>query len=113
MMEELTFIPYEDIINSIHLLRTLGPDEPPECTDLLDYFDRTYISGTLRQQQKATNHDQHERLVIQRNPPMFPTSRWTMHEATVNGDSRTSNVCESWNSKFLNNKLSLFIHLET
>lgn len=71
MMEELTFIPYEDIINSIHLLRTLGPDEPPECTDLLDYFDRTYISGTLRQQQKATNYDQHERLVIQRTHQCF------------------------------------------
>jgi len=63
MMEGLAFLPDEDIINSIHLLRTLGPDEPPECADLLDYFDRTYISGTLRQQQKITNH-QHARLVI-------------------------------------------------
>lgn len=52
MMEGLD----EDIINSIRLLRTLDPNEPPECTDLHDYFDRTYISGTVRRQQKAANH---------------------------------------------------------
>ena len=112
MMEGLAFLPDEDIINSIRLLRMLDPNEPPECTDLHDYFDRTNISGTLRRQQKAANH-QHARLVIQRNPPMFPASIWIMHEATVNGDTRTNNVCESWNSKFLNNKLPIFIHLET
>lgn len=112
MMEGHTFLPDKDIINSIHLLRTLGPDETPECADLLDYFDRTYISSTLRQQQKAINH-QHARFVNQRNQPMFPASIWTLHEATVNGDTRTNNVCESWNSKFLNNQLPLFIHFET
>jgi hypothetical protein len=46
MMEGLAFLPDEDIINSIRLLRMLDPNEPPECTDLHDYFDRTNISGT-------------------------------------------------------------------
>lgn len=73
MINGLTFLPEEDIINDMHLLRTLCSDEPPECAYLLDYFDRTYVSGTFRQQQNAAN-SQHARLVIRRNLPMFPPS---------------------------------------
>jgi hypothetical protein len=43
------------LTNGIHLLRTLCPDDPPEAAELLDYFDSTYISGRLRQQNPAQN----------------------------------------------------------
>ena len=70
MMEGLAFLPVPDLTNGIHLFRTLCPDDPPEATELLDYFDSTYISGRLRQQNPTQN--QAVRLVVTRNPPMFP-----------------------------------------
>jgi hypothetical protein len=55
MMEGLAFLPVPDLTNGIHLIRTLCPDDPPEAAELLDYFDSTYISGRLRQQNPAQN----------------------------------------------------------
>ena len=100
MMEGLVFLPVPDLTNGIHLLRTLCPDDPPAAAELLDYFDSTYISGRLRQQNSAQN--QAVRLVLRRSPPMFPPAIWNVHDATVNGDARTNNMCEGWNSKFFN-----------
>jgi hypothetical protein len=62
MMDDLAFLPVPDLTNGIHLLRTLCPDDPPEATELLDYFDSSYISGRLRQQNPAQN--QAVRLVL-------------------------------------------------
>ena len=70
MMDGLAFLPVPDLTNVIHLLRTLCHDDPPEAAELLDYFESTYISGRLRQQIPAQN--QAGRLVLTRNPPMFP-----------------------------------------
>ena len=33
---------------------------------------------------------------------MFPPAIWNVHDATVNGDARTNNMCEGWNDKFFN-----------
>jgi hypothetical protein len=41
-------------------------------------------------------------MVMRRTPLMFPPAIWNIHEATVNGDPRTNNVCEGWNNKFFN-----------
>ena len=100
MMDGLAFLPVPDLTISIHLLRTLCPDDPPEAAELLDYFDSTYISGRLRQHNPAQN--QTARLILRRSPPMFPPAIWNVHDATVNGDARTSNMCEGWNNKFFN-----------
>ena len=99
-MEGLAFLPVPDLTIGIHLLRTLCPDDRPEAAELLDYFDSTYISGRLRQQNPAQN--QAGRLVLRHNPPMFPPAIWNVHDATVNGDARTNNMCEGWNNKFFN-----------
>jgi hypothetical protein len=69
-----------DLNNGIHLLRTLCPDDPPEAAELLDYFDSTYISGRLRQQNPAQN--QAVRLVLTRSPPMFPPAIWNVHDVS-------------------------------
>jgi hypothetical protein len=98
MMEGLAFLPVPDLTNGIHLLRTLCLDDPPEAAELLDYFDSIYIR--LRQQTPAQN--QAVRLVLGRSPPMFPPAIWNAHDATVNGDARTNNMCEGWNNKFFN-----------
>ena len=68
MMECFACLPVPYLTNGIHLLRTLCPDEPPEAVELLDYFDSTYISGRLRQQNPAQN--QAVRLVLRRSPPV-------------------------------------------
>jgi hypothetical protein len=91
MMDGLAFLPVPDLTNGIHLLRTLCPDDPPEATELLDYFDSTYISGRPRQQNPAQNKA--VRLVLRRSPPMFPPAIWNVQDATVNGDPRTNNMC--------------------
>jgi hypothetical protein len=100
MMEGLAFLPVPDLTNVSHLLRTLCPADPPEAAELLDYFDSTYISGRLIQHNPAQN--QAVRLVLRRSPPMFPPVIWNVHDATVNGDASTSNMCEGWNNKFFN-----------
>ena len=74
-------------------------DDPPEAAELLDYFDSTYISGRLRQQNPAQN--QAVPLVVRHSPHMFPPVIWNVHDATVNGDARTNNMCEGWNNNFL------------
>ncbi|CAG2208660.1 unnamed protein product [Mytilus edulis] len=74
-------------------------DDPPEAAELLDYFDATYVSGNMRRNPAP---GQGLRLVMRRTPPMFPPTIWNVHDATVNGDSRTNNVCEGWNNKFFN-----------
>jgi hypothetical protein len=80
MMDGLAFLPIPDLTNGIHPLRTLCPDDPPEAAEFLDYFDSTYISGRLRQQNPA--HNQAVRLVLTRSPPMFPPAIWNVHDAT-------------------------------
>jgi hypothetical protein len=82
MMESLAFLPVPYLTNGIHLLRTLCPDDLPEAAELLDYFDSTYISGRLRQQNPAPT--QAVRLVLRRSPPMFPPAIWNVHDARTN-----------------------------
>jgi hypothetical protein len=77
----------------------LCPADPPEAAELLDYFDSIYISGSHR---RAIVPGQGLRMVMRRTPLMFPPAIWNIHEATVNGDPRTNNVCEGWNNKFFN-----------
>jgi hypothetical protein len=73
-------LPVPDLTNGIHLLRTLCPDERPEAAELLDYFDSTYISGRLRQQNPV--QIQAVGLVLRRSPPMFPPAIWNVHDAS-------------------------------
>ena len=76
MMEDVAFLPVPDLTNGIDLLRTLCRDDPPEAAELLDYFDSTYISARLRQQNQAV------RLVLIRSPPMFSPAIWNVHDTS-------------------------------
>ena len=35
-----------------------------------------------------------------RNDPLYPASKWNVHEATLTDGVRTNNQCESWNNGF-------------
>ena len=81
----MVFISLEHYVLTTHQRQLVGRQD-------IDYFDSTYISGRLRQQNPAQN--QAVRLVLRRSPPMFPPAIWNVHDATVNGDARTNNMSE-------------------
>ncbi|KAG7177264.1 hypothetical protein Hamer_G000543, partial [Homarus americanus] len=41
-------------------------------------------------------------LRMRRIPPMFAPHLWKVHDATMNNNARTNNICEGWNNKFFN-----------
>ena len=58
-----------------------------------------------RIQPSASNPDGEVPAILMRHihlPPMFPPRLWSMHKPTINEDSRTNNVCESWTFGFSN-----------
>lgn len=69
---------------------------PDTLEPLVQYFDSTYVTGTyrfVRRPPPATS-------VFRRSPPLFPVDTWNVFDATLMGQSRTNNLCESWNSGF-------------
>ena len=66
--------------------------EGQEFSDLLKYFDATYVSGTSR---KIGN--------ITRNvTPLFAPQLWNVHNSTLSDEDRTNNQTEGWNNRFSN-----------
>ena len=39
---------------------------------------------------------------MRRIQPLFPPHLWNVHEATLNDEPRTNNLCEAWNNRFSN-----------
>ncbi len=76
-------------------LKTIMPDQ---AGDLVDYFNRVYVTGSFRALQQQQENVVRVRLV----PPMYPPAVWNVHEATLDDNPRTNNVCEGWNNKFAN-----------
>jgi hypothetical protein len=73
----------------------------PEATEpLVDYFDRTYVSGRLRQRPQHENQENVPPIRIRRTPPAFPPQKWNMHQVTLDDQPRTNNISEGWNNKF-------------
>ena len=76
-------------------IRSVTPDG---LEDLVDYFDSTYVSGTVRSVRPTTNGI--GRLRFRRLPPLFPPNTWNVHDITLAGGDRTNNACEAWNNGF-------------
>ena len=81
MMDALAFLPLPDIAEG------------------LQYFDETYVTGSLRRVASARSS---ARLILRalRIPPLFSPAVWNVHDATLTGRERTNNVCEGWNNAF-------------
>jgi len=98
MLDGLAFLPLDDISDGMAYLRENTPDglEP-----LIDYFDSTYVSGTYRRIQLPPRSDGSLPAIrMRRMPPMYAPSIWNVHTITLNGGSRTNNICEGWNNAF-------------
>ena len=94
MLDGLAFLPHADVQQGIEYLKTIAP---AEATDLVAYFDKTYVSGTFRLLPGDNNI-----IRVRHVQPLYPPVVWSVHEATLNDSPRTNNVCEGWNNKFLN-----------
>ena len=93
-LDGLVFLPIADVPAGMNYLLQNTPDG---AEGLVDYFSKTYVTGTFRHVQPA--HGQVE-VNLQQVPPRFPPELWNVHEATVNGAPRTNNQCEGWNNRF-------------
>jgi len=74
----------------------LRSDVPEGLQPLIDYFDATYVTGTYR----SIRRQAPARTILRRTPPLYPVDTWNVHDATMSGEARTNNLCESWNSGF-------------
>ena len=71
------------------------PDES-KLTSLVDYFRHNYVESIKRNKKKSSSL----KFTIGKKKPRYPIDEWNLHEAIVNGTSRTNNFCESWNNGF-------------
>ena len=95
MIDGLAFLPVGNVSDGIDYLRNSTPEG---CERLLDYFDKTYVSGTFRRIQPVDEEVLAVR--IRRIPPLFTPELWNIHQTTLDGDARTNNLCETWNNSF-------------
>ena len=56
--------------------------------DLVHYFDATYVTGSMRNVQRPVTSHGIQPLRLRRIPSLF-------HDATLTGEDRTNNMCES------------------
>ena len=91
-MDGLAFLPTEDVEDGFKLLLEEMPDE---AVELMQYLNEVYVTGTYRSVRAPSGI-----IRLRRVPPMFPPAKWNVHEATLNNDARTNNICEGWNNKF-------------
>ena len=68
---------------------------PTECSTYLEYFEKTWI-GILKSIPRSNGLGS----TVTRRAPRYAIPEWNMHEATINGDQRTNNVCEGVNNGF-------------
>jgi len=66
--------------------------------DLFEYFDTTYVSGSLRTIRRPGT----ARTVLRsrRTAPLFHVYTWNVYVETLANEQRMNNIRESWNSWF-------------
>ena len=96
MLDALAFLPLAEVKEGLRHIYDTIPDVPG-LQELLTYFDATYVMGTFRRIQRRASPVP---LRLRPIPPLFNPERWNVFEATLAGDARTNNICESWNNAF-------------
>jgi len=102
MLDALAFLPLSDITEGINHIRQHIPtgNRFEALVDLVDYFDATYVTGSIRRIQRPVASHQIQPLSIRRTPPLFPRLLWNVHNVTLAGEDHSNNLCESWNCSF-------------
>lgn len=97
MVDGLALLPLQKLDEGMQFLRR---EVPTQLEEFLDYFDATYVSGTMHRLPQQDGHNQGMLMRLARRPPTFLPETWNVHDATLNGDDRTNNACEGWNNSF-------------
>lgn len=87
MMDGLAFLPLDRVPDGMNFLR--NHPSGTVYSDLLDYFDSTYVNGTY-----GRVGNQEEGARFRRIPPPFPPETWNAHEAVIAGEDKTNNSTE-------------------
>ena len=99
MLDGLAFLHVDDVSDGLAYLRANMADK--SLSDLLEYFDSNYVRGTYRHIQCPPAVDGTVPPMYMRHlPPLYPVDDWNVYKLTLDGGSRTNNICESWNLKF-------------
>ena len=80
-----------------------GSTHQKDSEPLLDYFDNTYVSGAFRRIQRLQLADGSTpplRMCHMPPNPMYPPLIWNVNSITLEGRSRTNNICEGWINTF-------------
>ena len=91
MLKALAFTPQEDVT---HLFDELSTEEWGEFESIRGYFEQVYI-GTWKMVRIARDHPK-----LVRQTPDYPPETWNQFQRTLQGQSRTNNRVEAWNSAF-------------
>jgi hypothetical protein len=102
MLDGLAFLPVNMVGEGMQYLKQNIPQSNAEkLSELVDYFDVTYVSGGFRNIRILPTQAAAECTVkLRRLNPLFPPVVWNVHDATLAGGARTNNLCESWNYGF-------------
>ncbi|KAF0732232.1 FLYWCH-type domain-containing protein [Aphis craccivora] len=89
----LAFLPENKVLEGIDFLRTIT-----DCkiTDLVDYFDTTYVHKSYRSVQYNPNNGIRFRNIA----PLYPPSIWNVYQTTLDNGHRTNNKTKGWNRRF-------------
>ncbi|KAL8593787.1 hypothetical protein ACOMHN_041261 [Nucella lapillus] len=81
MVDALALLPIGDLTEALDFLE----DSTPEGLEpLLDYFKRTYCTGTFRRVQRQAQNG--ENVIIRHTPPLFSPAMWNVHQVTLQGE---------------------------
>ena len=99
MIDGRAFLPVDAVADGMGYLKDNTSDG---LEGLLEYFDKTYVSGSFRRIQRAPvdGDDEVQPVRVRRVQPLFPPQLWNVHQATIDNEARTNNMCESWNNAF-------------
>jgi len=105
MRDGLAFLPIAEVPDGLRHLRQLIPtgDGLDELQSLVDYFDATYVSGSMRRVQRPANDTNNQVIAtvrLRHVAPLFEPAIWNVHDATLASTDRTNNQCESCNNSF-------------
>ena len=103
-VESLAFLPPADLDEGVTVLREQAAEmQEGSCrdaaTEILDYFDRTYVTGSYRAVRQPGRQGG-LRMVYRRQPPLYPPEKWSVFQRTLDGQDRTNNSSEGWNRAF-------------
>lgn len=84
MLCALAFVPLPLVERFFEELRQHVPDN---FVPIYEYFEKNYVKGHIGRNGRPL-------------PPRYPPYLWNVHQAVLDGDSRTNNVSEGWHNRF-------------